>query len=181
MENSFAGFWKRFWAGLIDILITIVPCFVIFVIWERFYTFFHDKMLEQIWSPDFLDFAENYPDIIIGDLIKEFYPQNIIYNNYDIITFSVLVITLIIINWLYCTILEKSKFQGTLGKQILGIKVTDLNYGKLTFSRSNARYWARYISIIIFLVGFILSAFTKKKQALHDIIAKTLVVKKTCA
>lgn len=80
--------------------------------------------------------------------------------------------------WLYFAFMESSKYQGTLGKIILGIKVTDINGQKVTFLRATGRHFGKIISAIIFLGGFIMAGFTEKKQALHDIMAGCLVVKR---
>lgn len=82
-----------------------------------------------------------------------------------------------ILGWLYYTLLESSKKQATLGKSIIGIKVTDLNGNRISLGRANARYWSKIISALILFTGFIMAGFTQKKQGLHDIIAGTLVVK----
>lgn len=83
----------------------------------------------------------------------------------------------IIIGWLYSALMESSSAQATLGKQALGIKVTGLDYQQISFGRATGRHFAEYLSGLTFLIGYIMAAFTKKKQALHDIIAGTLVVK----
>jgi uncharacterized RDD family membrane protein YckC len=83
-----------------------------------------------------------------------------------------------VINWLYFTILESSPKQATLGKMALGIVVTDLNGNRISFGRANGRYWSKIISSMILLIGYMMAGFTEKKQALHDIMAGTLVVKK---
>ncbi|MGB2578352.1 putative RDD family membrane protein YckC [Elusimicrobium simillimum] len=70
------------------------------------------------------------------------------------------------------------KYQGTIGKIILGIKVTDLNGGQLNFVQALIRNLCKIISSVILGIGYIMAAFTEKKQALHDILAKTLVVNK---
>jgi uncharacterized RDD family membrane protein YckC len=84
----------------------------------------------------------------------------------------------IILNWLYYTLFEASSKQATLGKMALGIKVTDLDGEPITFARANGRYWAKIISTLTLLVGYIMAAFTERKQALHDILAGCLVVQK---
>jgi uncharacterized RDD family membrane protein YckC len=68
--------------------------------------------------------------------------------------------------------------QATVGKMALGIVVTDLQGRRISWARANARYWAHLITGLTFGVGYLMVAFTQKKQALHDIIAGTLVVKK---
>lgn len=93
--------------------------------------------------------------------------------------FSLLIdISLFIVQWLYYSLMESSSKQGTLGKMALGLKVTDLNGNRISFGRATGRYFGRILSGIILDVGFLMIAFTDKKQGLHDIIAGTLVVKK---
>jgi uncharacterized RDD family membrane protein YckC len=84
----------------------------------------------------------------------------------------------ILLGWLYYGLMESSKHQATLGKMALGIKVTDLHGARVSFGRATGRHFAKIISAIIFGIGFIMIAFTKHKQGLHDIIASTLVVNK---
>ncbi|MDP4146398.1 MAG: RDD family protein [Bacillota bacterium] len=78
--------------------------------------------------------------------------------------------------WLYYALMESSSKQATLGKMAVGIIVTDLQGNRLTFARATGRYFAQILSGIILDIGFIMAAFTEKKQALHDMIADTLVV-----
>jgi uncharacterized RDD family membrane protein YckC len=84
----------------------------------------------------------------------------------------------IFITGVYYVIMETSDYQGTLGKMAMGIKVTDLDGNKLTYQKSIFRFLATFLSKITIFIGYIIAAFTEKKQALHDIIAGTLVVKK---
>ena len=84
----------------------------------------------------------------------------------------------ILVQWLYFTVSESSTWQATLGKKMFGIRVTDMEGNKISFGKANGRYWSKIISAIILFIGFIMVAFTKKKQGLHDIIAGTLVMRK---
>jgi uncharacterized RDD family membrane protein YckC len=81
--------------------------------------------------------------------------------------------------YLYFALMESSSWQATVGKNALGIQVTDLNGGRVSFGRALGRTLAKIISTLILLIGFIMAAFTERKQALHDMIAGTLVVKRT--
>jgi uncharacterized RDD family membrane protein YckC len=54
--------------------------------------------------------------------------------------------------------------------------VTGLDGRRISFARATARHFAKYISTLILFIGFIMAAFTAKKQALHDLIAETVVV-----
>jgi hypothetical protein len=78
---------------------------------------------------------------------------------------------------LYWPVLESSRWQATLGKKIMGLEVTDLDGNRLGFLRALLRSLAKIISSIPFGLGFLMAAFTARKQALHDIIVKTLVVR----
>jgi uncharacterized RDD family membrane protein YckC len=83
----------------------------------------------------------------------------------------------ILITWLYFTISESSPWQATLGKKLLGLRVTDEAGNRIGFGRANGRYWSKILSALFLLIGFIMVAFTEKKQGMHDKIAGTLVFK----
>jgi len=84
----------------------------------------------------------------------------------------------ITLGWLYFALMESSSKQGTLGKMALGIKVTDLSGNAISFGRATVRHFGKILSTIILLAGYLMVAFTAKKQGLHDMIAGCLVVKK---
>ena len=85
---------------------------------------------------------------------------------------------LIVLTWLYYALLESSSWQATLGKKALGLEVTDLAGSRISFGRATGRYFARWISNMTLAIGYIMAGFTEKKQALHDILAGTLVIRK---
>ena len=71
--------------------------------------------------------------------------------------------------------LESSSWQGTVGKKALGMVVTDLQGQRISFGRAFGRYLAKILSALILFIGYIMIAFTERKQGLHDILAGTLV------
>lgn len=79
--------------------------------------------------------------------------------------------------WLYYTLLESSKFQATLGKRMLGLRVVDLNGERIGFVKANLRYFGKFLSLFTLLIGHYMMGWTKKKQALYDKIAGCLVVR----
>jgi uncharacterized RDD family membrane protein YckC len=80
--------------------------------------------------------------------------------------------------WLYSALLESSEWQGTVGKKLLGLKVTDLAGQQISFWHATGRFFSKMISGLIPLgIGYIMAGFTEKKQALHDMIAGTLVLR----
>jgi uncharacterized RDD family membrane protein YckC/ribosomal protein L40E len=82
------------------------------------------------------------------------------------------------LGWVYYSLMESSYRQATLGKMAIGIMVTDLEGKRISFARATGRHFAKIISLLILYIGFIMAGFTHKKQALHDLIADCLVVKK---
>ena len=82
-----------------------------------------------------------------------------------------------VVGWLYYAGMESSARQATLGKTAMGLAVTDLSGGRISFLRATGRHFAKILSALILLIGFVMVAFTEKKQGLHDMIASTLVVK----
>lgn len=81
-------------------------------------------------------------------------------------------------NWLYFAKMESSSWQATLGKKALGLQVTDLEEQRIGFGQATARYLGKFVSSLILGIGYIMAGFTQKKQALHDIMAGTLVVRR---
>jgi uncharacterized RDD family membrane protein YckC len=79
--------------------------------------------------------------------------------------------------WIYEASLESSSKQATVGKMALGLKVTNEQGARISFARASARYFSKILSRMILLIGYIMAGFTARKQALHDIIAGTLVVR----
>lgn len=73
--------------------------------------------------------------------------------------------------------LESSDWQATVGKKALGLVVTDTAGNRISFGRAVGRYFAKILSGIILLIGYIMIAFTERKQGLHDMLASTLVLK----
>ena len=72
-----------------------------------------------------------------------------------------------------------SEKQATVGKMVLGMVVTDVNGGRISFGRATGRHFAKWLSALILGIGFLMAAFTERKQALHDMIADTLVVSRS--
>jgi len=151
---SYAGFWKRFFAWVIDhVLLGVVECII-------FIPFFGMLGISALG----LNFDE-YDQPPIEFLI-------VLATTYIAAIGLILVVT-----WLYYAIME-SKKGATLGKMALGIVVTDMKGNQISFGRASGRYFAKLVSNLTLGVGFIIAGFTQQKQALHDILAGCLVVNK---
>lgn len=82
-----------------------------------------------------------------------------------------------VVNFIYHVIWESSAKQGTYGKQLLRIKVCDLQGERLSFAHAAGRNLAKIFSVLTLFIGYLYSFFNKQQQCLHDLIAGTLVVK----
>jgi uncharacterized RDD family membrane protein YckC len=82
----------------------------------------------------------------------------------------------IIIPWLYFAGFECSRGQGTPGKTLLRIVVTDKDGNRISFARATLRHFFKYISALIIFIGFIMIGLTRKRQGLHDRVAGCLVL-----
>ncbi|AWH18336.1 hypothetical protein C1922_14040 [Stenotrophomonas sp. ZAC14D2_NAIMI4_7] len=82
-----------------------------------------------------------------------------------------LVISLAYYGWFHA-----SRGGATLGKMAIGIKVVRGNGERLTLGRSIGRYFATILSSLTLMIGYLMAAFTDRKQALHDLICDTVVV-----
>lgn len=81
------------------------------------------------------------------------------------------------VTWAYFAVLESSPLQATLGKLAVGLRVEHVDGGPLTFRRASLRYWAKSLSTLTLMIGWLMAAFTPRRQALHDTIARSVVVK----
>lgn len=82
-----------------------------------------------------------------------------------------------IAKFLYGSFAEASPKQGTIGKILLNIKVTDLGGHRIRLGNSFGRNSAKLLSVMTLFIGYLYSFLNKKQQCLHDLMADTLVVK----
>jgi len=78
---------------------------------------------------------------------------------------------------LYWALMQSSKRQATIGKSLCGLKVGGPNGERISVGRALGREAAKIISSLTMLIGFVIAAFTRNKQALHDFVASTYVVR----
>ena len=93
---------------------------------------------------------------------------------------SVLVgaVLLFLMSWLYSAGVTSSSFEGTFGKMIMGLKVTDYDGRRLSFGKATVRFLAKILSTLILGIGLFLIAFSDRRQGMHDRIAGTYVIYK---
>ena len=151
---SYAGFWLRFVAHLIDNVILgalFALSLIVFLLVSGV-----GAALSNIRP------GEDISDVMalfgIGFLI-----------GYGILVFCGI--------WLYFAYSESSGWQATPGKKMLGLRVTDLSAQPISFGRASLRYFGKFISNFTATIGYIMAGFTEKRQALHDMIAGCLVLR----
>jgi uncharacterized RDD family membrane protein YckC len=152
---AYAGFWLRVIAYLIEGILAGIVFVILLLIAFAMIGPGHLRALAQGSSPE------------------EFFTPEVI------AIIGMLAGTSIVMMWLYYAWMESSSYQGTLGKMALGLTVTDLEGRQISFGRATGRYFSKIITGFIPLgIGYAMAGFTEKKQALHDIIAGCLVLRK---
>jgi uncharacterized RDD family membrane protein YckC len=87
----------------------------------------------------------------------------------------VLVVTLA--GALYWPLMHASRRRATFGKSIVGLRVTRFDGRRISLLRSLWREIAKFFSSAVLLLGYIMAGFTPRKQALHDLMSATYVVR----
>jgi uncharacterized RDD family membrane protein YckC len=152
-SSPFGGFWIRFLAYFIDsIILSIVATPLIFlVLAPNMARIMHDAENNQ----------EPSPEMIVSMFAG----------------ISVYIVLVWIGTWLYDALLTSSSWQGTIGKKLLRLKVTDEAGNRIGFGRATGRFFGKLLSGMIMDIGFFMIGFTDRKRGLHDMLAGTLVMK----
>jgi len=146
---QYAGFWRRLAAALID-----------------------GVLLSVAWFATGVAIVSAYSAIsgLDADEVSDSTAVGLVYLSWGLA---------FILGWLYYAAMESSATRATLGKMALSIAVTNMNGQRVSFGRATGRYFGRVVSGLILCIGYIIIAFTQKKQGLHDIMADCLVVVKS--
>jgi len=94
-----------------------------------------------------------------------------------IMAFLIPLPSVLIIKLIYGSFAEASTSQGTVGKRLMNIKVTDLEGNRVSLGKSLIRNFSKILSVIPVFFGYLYSFLNKKNQCWHDIAANTLVIK----
>lgn len=138
-DTAYAGFWIRVGAYFVDMVVMLVPVYLISFLYRAATP--ASGQTEQA--------AIELMDALINCIVW----------------------------WIYSAALESSAWQGTVGKKLLGLRVTDENGGRISFGRATGRYFAKLPSGLLLCVGFMMAGWTRRKQGLHDMMAGTLVAR----
>ncbi len=161
---AYAGFWVRFVAYFIDGLILGIPFGIIAVGVILMFGGFGAMMHRVPVDPQTGAPADPRAALAMAA------PMFVLF--YGAMFFFV------ILQWLYFASMESSHRQATFGKSALGLRVANSEGQRLSFAHATGRFFAKIVSgLVPFGIGYILAGFTAKKQALHDFIAGTLVLR----
>jgi uncharacterized RDD family membrane protein YckC len=153
----YAGFWLRFVAYLIDRI--ILGLFTTALLVPFFFLLGGAALIDALLQHR----GEPFEPGQIGGLL------------------SVLILISAVaglVQWLYYAYLESGEKQATWGKQALGLYVTDLSGNRVTFGRASGRFFAKFVTGLTMGIGYIMAGFTERRQALHDMIASCLVLRR---
>jgi uncharacterized RDD family membrane protein YckC len=164
VATHYGGFWIRFVAYFVDYLIIGVPMAVIIgIAIFAFGAFGGLSAIKNISDNTDPNQVQQQIMSLIGPLLG---------------AYALLIVCGIVIGWLYFALMESSARQATFGKAMLSLKVTDANGNRLSFGHASGRFFSKIVTgLVPFGIGYIMAGFTAKKQALHDFIASTLVIK----
>ena len=154
-QRTYAGFWMRLLASIIDGILLGIINIIILV------PFLGLVGLTAAAHASDADMDSGSAGLMIALLS----------------TYLISMLAVAVAGWLYFALMESSARGATLGKMALGLRVVDLNGGRIGFGRATGRYFGKIISAAILCIGYIMAGFTQQKQALHDIMAGCLVVR----
>jgi len=164
----YAGFWKRFLAYIIDEIIISAAAAILIIPFSILLGIgiFSRYVFEENDYYSMVSFIQHQPfeDITTHEIFLL------------ILLVAAFSIVIVLIQWLYHALMESSSKQGTVGKIVLNLKVVDLVGNRISFGRATGRFFGKILSGLIFNIGYIMAAFTEKKQALHDMLAGCLVI-----
>lgn len=154
--EDYAGFWKRVAAYILDAIILYLP----------------SMLIEKAFGGDAASAAMKQAVAnAAGDMTAIHAAQMQYYA-----TMWPALLLGAVIAWIYFSLCESSAWQATVGKLALGIRVTDMQGQRISLARALGRYPAKILSAVILCIGFLMVAWTRRKQGLHDFIVGTLVL-----
>ena len=157
----YAGFWMRAVAALVDAI-------ALAIIWQIIELFLPAPPPPPA-DPDYQALMEYLNTLLPPD---------------KLVAYAVLI-------WAYFVFQETSSAQATIGKRLLGIRVSTTDGARLSLVAATVRTWPMYLPTVASVVGFGLSwlvslialvacvavAFSGRKQGLHDKMARAVLTR----
>jgi uncharacterized RDD family membrane protein YckC len=153
----YAGFWERVGAYLIDGLILGIPFGIVVIVMIFLFGGFGMMLHRSPAEP-------GAAAALVAPVFMIFFLGMFVFVG---------------LQWLYFAGMESSPRQATFGKSVMSLRVTNYEGQRISFGHATGRFFAKIVSGMVPLaIGYIMAVFTEKKQALHDFIAGTLVLRK---
>lgn len=147
MEHGYAPLWRRALAGVLDALVVIVILLVLALLLGVFI-----RAAQYAVSDPAPGSTAPFPwPLRLGLLVG--------------------------VPWLYFALFESSGRGASPGKRVMGLAVTDLAGARLSFARATLRTATKAASILTVFVGFLAAARSERRQALHDLTARSVVLR----
>ncbi|MFZ0706074.1 MAG: RDD family protein [Candidatus Korobacteraceae bacterium] len=143
--REYAGFWRRVWAGTIDVCLEIVVALLLTLVIDTFFKLFGRSFGLERESTKYIAGFIFVPLLAVG-------------------------------GWLYAALSESSRYRATVGKRIMHLQVVNADGEKLNFGQASVRHVMKFLSLFTLGIGFLMAAFTKRRQALHDLPNECLVI-----
>ena len=156
MHAVYASFSRRATARFIDLTVVLLPCGILYLANRSLgFPVRYTSLFNWSWPESATMFmSADFPGVFL--------------------TFAAVKL---FIAFPYFALLESSRRQGTIGKQVMKIKVTDLEGNRISFARATGRYFLKMVSSFEFMLGYLIS-FSDQRQTWHDYMARTLVVRR---
>lgn len=165
----YAGFWARVWAALID----------------HFFLFVAESVLAGICAPKLaIDWQATPSDTEATNIVNVawtsgYQHSSLLYPHIqgNLPTWAETLMAVLIPA--YFILFQSSRMRATPGKRVLGLEITTLSGEQISILRAAVRFVIKAgISIPFLCIGVLIIPFTRRKQALHDLVAGTLVIKR---
>jgi uncharacterized RDD family membrane protein YckC len=83
---------------------------------------------------------------------------------------------ILLVSWIYFALAESSEWQGSIGKKLLSMQVTNLKSEKISITTATIRFCIKCFSVLILCIGCLVALFTPARRSLHDLLSQTVVI-----
>jgi len=174
-NQNYAGFWRRFAAYVLDMMI------LAYVI-SSLHSYLVARIQVSLLNPRESDLvrvvAVKLSSLLFGYEALGSDNFQLILSAANRLANCFILPAVLIFVWCYFSGMESSPLKATFGKFAVGLYVTDSNGNRISFGRATGRFFGKFLSGLILSIGYLLAGFTKKKQALHDLVAGCLVLRR---
>jgi uncharacterized RDD family membrane protein YckC len=160
LNNNLAGLGKRFLAFMVDCVVVTLLYYIISTILLRPY----GGLTGAMGLKDF-QFGED----LVSGAFSAFKALFVLF-----LTF----VAGLVIAFFYDFLMIVSSKRATVGKILMKIQVVKSNGDALGISGAFMRSFLKFASVFLWLLPWFMAVFTKKKQAIHDLLVNSVVIER---